>query len=342
MLHRAKIPVVVPSIASSAGLNRLTFFDDFDNINTIDVNNTGNPKYKWFTQNAYGAFTTAAQPSSTIACSNSILTLSNVGQGVNNSGLWTTWSSATNGSNSGCLFDSRKSFYVACKFAFDETLSDNTTTGFSAYNSGTTYAAGVGVSSGGSTYKSLAGSNTNHTPVSSPTWWVPCGGFTDFRWPSIWLTGFYQGNGPTYIEWDLLDALPGVVNTVELSTYVHRWSTDSVGHQQASSLPSRASIGNPVMDGSTFHTLEGLYTPANAGTGSYQTWFDGNIMFDVTFSRTGMAGYVDGGYTNSNGLFSEMETEGAAFSLSLTSGCQNFFPGSDWNMKIDWVKVYQA
>lgn len=48
------------------------------------------------------------------------------------------------------------------------TVSYTTTT---AYGSGTVYALGALVLSGGITYRSLAGSNVGHTPADSPTWW---------------------------------------------------------------------------------------------------------------------------------------------------------------------------
>lgn len=41
-----------------------------------------------------------------------------------------------------------------------------------AWSSATTYASAALVSSGGDVYRSLQGSNTNHAPASSPTWWA--------------------------------------------------------------------------------------------------------------------------------------------------------------------------
>lgn len=42
-----------------------------------------------------------------------------------------------------------------------------------AWSSGTTYAAGALVLSGGIVYRSLQNGNTNHAPASSPSWWQP-------------------------------------------------------------------------------------------------------------------------------------------------------------------------
>jgi hypothetical protein len=44
--------------------------------------------------------------------------------------------------------------------------------GAAAWSGATTYAANQYVTSGGIQYRSLAGTNLNHTPVSEPTWWV--------------------------------------------------------------------------------------------------------------------------------------------------------------------------
>ena len=47
-----------------------------------------------------------------------------------------------------------------------------------AWNTGTTYASGAYVTSGGSSYKSLQAANLNNNPASSPSWWTvvepPC------------------------------------------------------------------------------------------------------------------------------------------------------------------------
>lgn len=62
------------------GMNR-TFFDDFNSLSTIDVNNTKVPGFKWYTNNTFpnssSAWSSATPtPSSGISISSSILTLS--------------------------------------------------------------------------------------------------------------------------------------------------------------------------------------------------------------------------------------------------------------------------
>jgi len=69
------------------------------------------------------------------------------------------------------LFNTRRSGYNVKKYVtnYFNTSADNVP----AYNSGTTYAQGAFVLSGTTIYVSLLGSNTNHTPSGSPTYWAP-------------------------------------------------------------------------------------------------------------------------------------------------------------------------
>ncbi len=43
-----------PEIALQHGMTRLTFEDDFDSLDTIDVNDTRQPGYKWYVSRPYG------------------------------------------------------------------------------------------------------------------------------------------------------------------------------------------------------------------------------------------------------------------------------------------------
>ncbi len=62
----------LPSYAQSAGFDTLTFADDFNSINTIDMNATGESGYKWYVRRPYGASTVTA---SDLTVENGILTL---------------------------------------------------------------------------------------------------------------------------------------------------------------------------------------------------------------------------------------------------------------------------
>ena len=70
--------VEAPWIAKEKGMTRLVFEDDFDSLDTIDVENTGKEGFKWYTCRAFGA--PAMKPTDytvndsvlTLACENSI------------------------------------------------------------------------------------------------------------------------------------------------------------------------------------------------------------------------------------------------------------------------------
>jgi hypothetical protein len=69
-------------------------------------------------------------------------------------------------------------------------VSDNTPfTSAATWNSGTTYASGAFVTYGGLTYVSLQGTNLNHTPDSSPSWWEYIATEGNVVWHEIPATG---------------------------------------------------------------------------------------------------------------------------------------------------------
>ncbi len=47
--------VPIPEIALKHGMTRLVFEDDFDSLDTIDVNDTRQPGYKWYVSKPYGS-----------------------------------------------------------------------------------------------------------------------------------------------------------------------------------------------------------------------------------------------------------------------------------------------
>lgn len=69
--------ISAPSPAIKAGYKKLVFFDDFDSLNTIDVEGTGKPGYNWYVDRAvWGRGIT--EPSA-YSVSNSVLTVSSTG-----------------------------------------------------------------------------------------------------------------------------------------------------------------------------------------------------------------------------------------------------------------------
>jgi hypothetical protein len=69
-----------PEPAASYGFSLLAFCDDFDSINTIDVNGTGGAGFKWYTNRPFGSGQTEPQAYSV---SQSVLTVTSTGQTAN-------------------------------------------------------------------------------------------------------------------------------------------------------------------------------------------------------------------------------------------------------------------
>lgn len=74
--------ITVPSPAATVGYNRLAFYDDFQSISTIDINNTGNAGFNWYVDFTNGRGYSNGDPwpvttAADITVSNSILSLQN-------------------------------------------------------------------------------------------------------------------------------------------------------------------------------------------------------------------------------------------------------------------------
>jgi hypothetical protein len=69
-------PIAQPAPAAAYGFNTLALYDDFDSINTIDINNTLQPGYKWYVSQLNAkASQFNVMPASAISVAGSILTL---------------------------------------------------------------------------------------------------------------------------------------------------------------------------------------------------------------------------------------------------------------------------
>ncbi len=71
-----------PAPAVAQGYNRLTFWDDFNSLSTIDVNNTLQPGYNWYVQMHAGIYPDDIIdiiPASALSISNSVLTINYTG-----------------------------------------------------------------------------------------------------------------------------------------------------------------------------------------------------------------------------------------------------------------------
>jgi len=106
--------ISVPAAAAGAGYTNLVFDDEFNSINTIDVNNTGAPGYNWYVQLPFGGGTV---PSSAYTVSNGVLVLAY----GDHSASWalSTWNCA---GNTGHAF---RYGYFEARVHFDPTLGTN-------------------------------------------------------------------------------------------------------------------------------------------------------------------------------------------------------------------------
>ncbi len=67
-----KKPIEAPAIAKEYGMTRLVFEDDFDSLDTIDVDATGEEGYAWYVRRPYGAVTMTTED---FTVKDSVLTL---------------------------------------------------------------------------------------------------------------------------------------------------------------------------------------------------------------------------------------------------------------------------
>lgn len=70
-----------PTLASVNGFNTCTFFDDFDSVNTIDVNNSLQPGYKWYVTDQIVSGVPRTMAAGNFSCANSVLTMNPSGIG---------------------------------------------------------------------------------------------------------------------------------------------------------------------------------------------------------------------------------------------------------------------
>ncbi len=197
--------------------------------------------------------------------------------------------------------------------------------GSAAYAAGTTYNQGDLVTSGGVTYYSMQGTNTGHTPASSPTWWYALG--TTYEIPSPYVEAdlfaitFVQSN-------DILTLCHPNYAPAQLARYgATNWQLANISFGNALSPPASLSIstvrGSPASSATktyqynvTSTSLDGKSESAlviNAGSTS-QNLLDSGAHNDLTWpSVSGVTRFNV--YRFSGGLFGLM---GVSTTLSFT------------------------
>ncbi len=106
----------IPAPATSVGYNRLTFNDEFDSIETIDVEGTKEPEYNWYVDRPIWGGNTITQPDA-YSVENGILTVTSTGYSAN----WAIQSYSIRG-RTGHAF---RYGYFEARIRFDPTLGKN-------------------------------------------------------------------------------------------------------------------------------------------------------------------------------------------------------------------------
>jgi hypothetical protein len=113
-----------PAAASAVGYNHLTFYDDFDSSDTIDLADTRAAGFNWYTHNSWPVASHPAwpmfrpTPSSRISVSNSILTCGGENPDPPNLGNFLATAAANPDDFTKCVGQSfTNGFYAECKMA---------------------------------------------------------------------------------------------------------------------------------------------------------------------------------------------------------------------------------
>jgi hypothetical protein len=272
---------IQPPPAAKYGFNRLTFFDDFNSLDTIDINNTLVPGYNWYMANAMipqdspdgNIHTGVVQSPSSASVANSVLTfipsaksggwLTNVGyKGVSAPRTVGTPIAATGG-------------YFECRMSFDP----------------------------------------NFEPAASfvyPFQYWPAFWIEDI---DLWLS--INDRNTTRVNKPELDFFEYFSNSVGYGMDMHDWTNN---RNSAGLIPSiaNASFGSPAFR--RMNTFGTLWVPQrkNGGTGIVQRYFNGKHISgaDVTYSSTTTSSQATGGFP---GVFSDMDAS-AGFVLQIGSG----------------------
>lgn len=251
--------------AVSLGYTTCTFFDDFNSITTIDVNNTGASGYNWYVKNTWpnavsnasgweDIYTASPTPSSSISVSNSILTLNKTSRGAISELMLQTGYPANGGSTYlGQSFSG--GFYMEAKVSTDITL---------------------------------APANWSINTSSS------------YGWPIVWSfpTNYFLGvQKPAYDELDFLEFYVGI-SDANVDMGENEWLFSGNSWQTTNSIdPSvnQPAIGTPVY--TPFHTVGWTWVPAsqNSGTGYINKYFDGKKVSNeyTTWTGTGPGSALD-------------------------------------------------
>lgn len=160
------------------------------------------------------------------------------------------------------------------------TSSNVSATTAAAYNAGATYALGdrvqVDATDSHLIYESLQGSNTNHTPATSPTWWALVGATN--RWAMFDSTNSSQTSNADSIE-----------VTIQASARV-----DAVALINISAATARVVMTDPI-DGVVYDRTMDL--TSESGITDYYEWFFEPVIRKSDVAFTGLPPYLNASIT---------------------------------------------
>ena len=208
-------PPPQPTPAITWGYNNLAFFDHFDSLSTIDVNNTLQPGFNWYTQSLQGVMsfqngsptTYFNENPDSFAIADSVLKFNPTNSNPNGNMIWSAGYTGTPSPHFvGKTFTSTGAYFEA-KFAFDPTLTSSNFPSWWAWN------------------KEIPLNSANNTPYSGAR-------YTE-------LDFFEYIGGPEFTDWDYTSTtahiknnntnigLPGGINWNQMHTYGCLWVPQS-------------------------------------------------------------------------------------------------------------------
>lgn len=311
-------PDSVPAPAAAFGFNTCTFYDSMQSLGTVDVNQTGLPGFNWYTQQG------DKLASFTGSISGTTLTVTAVQQGTlevrqtigSGGGLNPTPGTMITALGSGS--GGTGTYTISAS----QTLASTNLTASLAQAPNTMSASASGLTlTNVSTGDNNWGISAIHqlSQASGPP--IPYHGtaflnglyiraylafdenlgqnitsLVNARWPAWWTPSFAGiPYGSLAMEVDILDALPGGMGVpVGIENFLHEYPPMAAPWSNSNfTIPARATLCNPVVDATTFHTYDMLWVPTtkNSGTGYYIFFFDidtcsGNAIFTGSASGT--------------------------------------------------------
>ena len=305
----------IPAQAVALNFTNAGFFDEFNTINTIDVNNTLAPGFHWYTKNQWVNMNTTYQPGyaqaatcpptgpGNYAVTNGILLFNNIG-------------------NAGCPVSGG-----GLGFGLNTAASTPTGNGY----------VGQGFAGGFCAQYRFAASVADST-----------GGENFVGWPIIWETPIEPllGTANHFTEWDMMEWFPGSggPGTVEPdASTVHDWWVPSQGGAATngdsinnSFVPNPTTSSTPSYNLSTFHYAISCWTPQAKSPTAFGTMFtmiDGQLQGTFTINYTATGQSIPVSTIPFNGEFSTIDA--LTPMISLWAGAGNPF-------YVDDVQIWQG